>query len=79
MSYNDHSRIENLSSLCEHLGSERLLVASELNTLQNLNLKVENDFLELYKLIWVCRHERVINFNIIKYKQFYYMYNFIII
>lgn len=59
MSYNDYSQTKSLSLLCDNLKSERLLVTNEQNILQSLNSKVENDFLELYKLIWVCRHERV--------------------
>lgn len=71
MSHGDHCRTENLLALCDRLKSERLLVTSEQNALQNLNSKVENEFLELYKLVWICRHERV------SYYLFHYFASFL--
>uniref|UniRef100_A0A915DMY1 Ras-GAP domain-containing protein n=1 Tax=Ditylenchus dipsaci TaxID=166011 RepID=A0A915DMY1_9BILA len=53
------AQTENFSVLCERLRSERLLVNNEQTILQNLNSKVQSELSELYKLIWICRHERV--------------------
>lgn len=53
------SRSDSLTVLCDRLKSERLLVSYELATLKNLNTTVQNEFLELYKLSWTSRHERV--------------------
>uniref|UniRef100_A0A915EJM0 Protein CLP1 homolog n=1 Tax=Ditylenchus dipsaci TaxID=166011 RepID=A0A915EJM0_9BILA len=52
------AQTENFSVLCERLRSERLLVNNEQTILQNLNSKVQSELSELYKLIWICRHER---------------------
>lgn len=54
-----------LSSLCERLRSERLIIKSEQTALQILNSKVKNEFTELNKLIWICRHERVLKLCVI--------------
>lgn len=46
-------------ALCERLRSERLLVASEHETLRHLNETIERDLSSLSEKIWVCRHEQV--------------------
>jgi quinolinate synthase len=48
-----------IMSLCERLRSERLLVASEHETLKHLNKSIERDLNSLCEKIWICRHEQV--------------------
>lgn len=49
-----------LSALCERLRSEKLLVASELETLHKLNEQVDAEQMSLAQLSWVGRQQQVI-------------------
>lgn len=50
---------EGLSTLCERLRAERLLVASEIETLQRLNEHVDTELTELVQLAWTSRQEQL--------------------
>uniref|UniRef100_A0A915EBR9 Uncharacterized protein n=1 Tax=Ditylenchus dipsaci TaxID=166011 RepID=A0A915EBR9_9BILA len=52
------SSLSSLSSLCECLRSERLLINNEQTILQNLSSKSQSERKEIYKLTWICRHEK---------------------
>uniref|UniRef100_A0A914GXG6 Receptor-mediated endocytosis protein 6 n=1 Tax=Globodera rostochiensis TaxID=31243 RepID=A0A914GXG6_GLORO len=58
--YHDFANFAELSSLCERLRSERLLVDCEQIVLRNLNSKVKSQFSEICRLAWMCRHEQEI-------------------
>ncbi|KAI6209735.1 GTPase-activating protein and VPS9 domain-containing protein 1 [Aphelenchoides besseyi] len=51
---------DNVLGLCERLRSERLLVSSELETLQHLNRTIESDLKKLSEKIWICRQEQFV-------------------
>lgn len=50
---------EGLSTLCERLRAERLLVASEIETLQRLNEHVDTELTELVQLAWTSRQQQL--------------------
>lgn len=53
------SSTDGVMALCERLRSERLLVASEHETLKQLNKTIEYDLDGLSEKIWITRHEQV--------------------
>ncbi|KAL3104222.1 hypothetical protein niasHS_002249 [Heterodera schachtii] len=55
---NNFANFAELSSLCERLRSERLLIDCEQIVLRNLNSKVKSQFSEICRLAWMCRHEQ---------------------
>ncbi|KAI6198260.1 hypothetical protein M3Y99_01891900 [Aphelenchoides fujianensis] len=51
---------DSVLGLCERLRSERLLVSSELETLQQLNRTIESDLSKLSEKIWINRQEQLV-------------------
>lgn len=51
---------DSLSTLCERLRSERLLVNSEQETLQQLNSTVDKQLAELNQLAWISQQEKLV-------------------
>ena len=51
-----------LSALCERLRSERLLVASELESLHKLNEQVDAEQAALAQITWIGRQQQVWGF-----------------
>jgi hypothetical protein len=51
---------DGLSVLCERLRGERLLVASEIETLQCLNKHIDTELCELVHLAWSSRQEQLL-------------------
>ncbi len=50
---------EELITLCQRLRGERLLVSSELELLQSLNVEVDSGLIDLLQTAWICRQQQL--------------------